>query len=220
MQCTGSRFDLARSVGRILDREVLNLGFSGNCRMQADVAALLVELKPAAFVVDCLPNMDAATVTQRAVYASHQIPQTINCLTLSIHFSLFPTNTVDNFLLPHCRCAAVLRNRPLFKQLREGLGPHVPIVILEGHTYSNAWLLPSVQSEQAAKRVAQKAAFDAVKKTDQNIHYIEGGGKLSSLTEQGYDEHDATSGIGVHPSNLAHLHIGQYVASHLKSLLQ
>ena len=53
MQCTGSRFDLARSVGRILDREVLNLGFSGNCRMQADVAALLVELKPAAFVVSC-----------------------------------------------------------------------------------------------------------------------------------------------------------------------
>ncbi len=69
----GSLFDRARSVGRILDREVLNLGFSGNCRMQAEVAALLVELKPSAFVVDCLPNMDAATVAQRAVYASGQI---------------------------------------------------------------------------------------------------------------------------------------------------
>jgi hypothetical protein len=64
------RFDLARSVGRLLDREVLNLGFSGNCRMQPEVAALLVELKPAALVVDCLPNMDAPTVTQRAAYAS------------------------------------------------------------------------------------------------------------------------------------------------------
>ena len=52
------------SVGRLLDREVLNLGFSGNCQMQAEVAAVLVELKPAVLVVDCLPNMGAASVTQ------------------------------------------------------------------------------------------------------------------------------------------------------------
>ena len=108
----------------------------------------------------------------------------------------------------------------LFKQLRTGLGPDVPIVILEGHTYSNAWLLPSVKAGQDAKRAAQKAAFDAAKKADPNIHYVTGGGKLASLNEQGYDEHDATSGIGVHPSNLAHLHIGQYVAAQLKPLLQ
>ena len=52
---------------------MLNFGFSGNCRMQPEVAALLVELKPAAFVVDCLPNMDADTVTQRATYALRQL---------------------------------------------------------------------------------------------------------------------------------------------------
>ena len=36
------RYDLDLERGRILDREVLNLGFSGNCRMQPEVAALLV----------------------------------------------------------------------------------------------------------------------------------------------------------------------------------
>ena len=112
------------------------------------------------------------------------------------------------------------RAPPLLEQLRAGLGPDVPILILEGHTYSNAWVLPSVQEGQTAKRAAQKAAFDAASKTDKNLHYLTGDGKLSSLTEQGYDEHDATSGIGVHPSNLAHLHIAQYVAAHIKPLLQ
>ena len=81
-------------------------------------------------------------------------------------------------------------------------------------------MLPSVQEGQTAKRAAQKAAFDAASKTDKNLHYLTGDGKLSSLTAQGYDEHDATSGIGVHPSNLAHLHIAQYVAAHIKPLLQ
>ena len=110
--------------------------------------------------------------------------------------------------------------RSLFQQLREGLGPDVPIVILEGHTYSNAWVLPSVEAGQAAKRAAQRAAFDAAKKTDPNIHYVAGDGKLAGLNAQGYDEHDVTSGIGVHPSNLAHLHIGKYVAAQIKPLIK
>lgn len=54
--------------------EILNLMHCDDCR-QAEVAALLVELKPSALVVDCLPNMDAATVTQRAVYVSRHTPE-------------------------------------------------------------------------------------------------------------------------------------------------
>ena len=162
------------NVGRILDREVLNLGFSGNCRMQPEVAALLVELKPSVFVVDCLPNMDAALVAARAP--------------------------------------------ALFKQLRAGLGPKVPILVVEGHTYSNAWILPSVEAGQQAKRAAQKAAFDAAAKTDKHIHYLAGDGKLASLGDD-VAQSDATSGIGVHPTNAAHLHIAQYVAASIKPLL-
>ena len=52
-------------LGRRLDRPVINLGFSGNGRMEAEVAALLAELDPAIYVIDCLPNMPAAEVTER-----------------------------------------------------------------------------------------------------------------------------------------------------------
>ena len=38
-------------------------------------------------------------------------------------------------------------------------------------------------SGQAAKRAAQKAAFDEAAKTDKNIHYLAGDLKLASLGE-------------------------------------
>lgn len=158
-------------VGRSLEREVFNFGFSGDCLMQPEVADYLIELKPSVFVVDCLPNMNAAMVQQRAT--------------------------------------------PLFKQLRAGLGPNVPILVLEGHTYSNAWVLPSIKESQDAKRSAQKTAFVEAAKTDQHIHYVEGDGKLASL---GDGQYDATSGVGIHPSNIAHYRIGEYVATQIKSL--
>lgn len=53
-------------LGRRLDRPVINLGFSGNGIMEPEVAALLAELDPAVYVIDCLPNMDAGGVAERA----------------------------------------------------------------------------------------------------------------------------------------------------------
>jgi hypothetical protein len=53
-------------LGRRFDRPVINLGFSGNGIMEPEVAALLAELDPAVFVIDCLPNMDAKGVSERA----------------------------------------------------------------------------------------------------------------------------------------------------------
>ena len=52
-------------LGRHLDRPVINLGFSGNGRMDPEVAELLAELDPAVYVIDCLPNMTAADVAAR-----------------------------------------------------------------------------------------------------------------------------------------------------------
>ena len=52
-------------VHRKLDREVINFGFSGNGRMEAEVGQFLAELDPAVFVVDCLPNMSPALVAER-----------------------------------------------------------------------------------------------------------------------------------------------------------
>ncbi len=53
-------------VGRHLDRVVINLGFSGNGRMEKEVGVLLAELDPAVFVIDCLPNMSTEQVVERA----------------------------------------------------------------------------------------------------------------------------------------------------------
>lgn len=55
-------------VGRDLDCEVINLGFSGNGQMEPEVATFLAELDPDVFVVDCLPNMAADLVTERAAH--------------------------------------------------------------------------------------------------------------------------------------------------------
>jgi hypothetical protein len=54
-------------LGRRLDRPVINLGFSGNGKMDESVGALLAKLKVAALVIDCLPNMSPSQVQERCV---------------------------------------------------------------------------------------------------------------------------------------------------------
>ena len=54
-------------LGRRLDRPVINLGFSGNGKMDASVGDLLIELDPAVYVIDCLPNMNATLTSERTV---------------------------------------------------------------------------------------------------------------------------------------------------------
>lgn len=44
-------------LGRKLDLPTINLGFSGNGKMEADVGALIAEIDAAVYVIDCLPNM-------------------------------------------------------------------------------------------------------------------------------------------------------------------
>lgn len=52
-------------LGRRLDRPVINLGFGGNGRLEIELATLLTELDSAVYVIDCLPNVVAAQVTER-----------------------------------------------------------------------------------------------------------------------------------------------------------
>lgn len=54
-------------LGRHLDHPVINIGFSGNGRMDAAVGDLINELDPAVIVIDCLPNMGPADVTAKCV---------------------------------------------------------------------------------------------------------------------------------------------------------
>jgi len=52
-------------LGRWLNYPVINLGFSGNGKMEQEIADLLAELDPAVYLLDCLPNMTAAEVIER-----------------------------------------------------------------------------------------------------------------------------------------------------------
>jgi len=52
-------------VQRQLDVPVINLGFSGNGKMEAEMADLLAELDPAVYVLDCIWNMSPEMVAER-----------------------------------------------------------------------------------------------------------------------------------------------------------
>ena len=54
-------------LGRRLSREVLNFGFAGNGHEDIGVAKYLVTLPAAVIVLDCLPNMNTATVAVKTV---------------------------------------------------------------------------------------------------------------------------------------------------------
>ena len=67
-------------LGRRFDQSVVNLGFSGNGKMDEAVGDFLMQIDTAVYVIDCLPNMNATMVTQKCVPLVKQIrakkPQT------------------------------------------------------------------------------------------------------------------------------------------------
>jgi len=60
-------------LGRRFDMPVVNLGFSGNGRMDQAVGEFLIQVDAAAYVIDCLPNMGPADVSQKCVPLVKQI---------------------------------------------------------------------------------------------------------------------------------------------------
>ena len=60
-------------LGRRFERPVINLGFSGNGRMEIELADLLAQLDPVVYVLDCLPNMNAQEVSQRVEPFVHRL---------------------------------------------------------------------------------------------------------------------------------------------------
>jgi lysophospholipase L1-like esterase len=56
----------ASILGRLVNRPVINLGFSGQAQMDQPMAHLLGELDANTFIIDPLPNMNVAMVEKRA----------------------------------------------------------------------------------------------------------------------------------------------------------
>ena len=54
-------------IGQWMDYPVLNFGFSGNGRMEPEMARLYAELDPSVYILDCLPNMNGDLVRERVV---------------------------------------------------------------------------------------------------------------------------------------------------------
>ena len=52
-------------IGRRMQRPIINLGFSGNGKMDPPLATLIAKLDVAAYVIDCAPNMDPGLITER-----------------------------------------------------------------------------------------------------------------------------------------------------------
>lgn len=52
-------------LGRRLGVPVINLGFSGSGRMEAVMGEFMAQLDPSVYVLECVPNMGAAEITER-----------------------------------------------------------------------------------------------------------------------------------------------------------
>ena len=60
-------------LGRRLNMPVVNLGFSGNGKMEPEVGKLLTEIDAAVYIIDCLPNVTPLETAQRATPLVRQL---------------------------------------------------------------------------------------------------------------------------------------------------
>ncbi|MCA9448843.1 MAG: SGNH/GDSL hydrolase family protein [Candidatus Omnitrophica bacterium] len=62
-------------IGRDRDVPVINLGFSGNGKMDPEIGDLLVELDPSVYIIDCCPNMNPEMILERTIPLVERIRQ-------------------------------------------------------------------------------------------------------------------------------------------------
>jgi hypothetical protein len=60
-------------LGRRFNWPTINLGFSGQGKMEPEIADLLAELDPSIYVLDCLPNMVAGEIKERVEPFVHKL---------------------------------------------------------------------------------------------------------------------------------------------------
>ena len=60
-------------LGRKFNYPTINLGFSGNGKMEPEMADLLAQLDPSVYVIDCLPNMVADEIKARVEPLVHKL---------------------------------------------------------------------------------------------------------------------------------------------------
>lgn len=66
-------------VGRKLDRPLINLGFSGNGRLEKEVIDYIGEIDAKMYVLDCLPNLDASDAS-KSEFVKNMVIQSVRLL--------------------------------------------------------------------------------------------------------------------------------------------
>jgi hypothetical protein len=54
-------------LSRMLDRQIVNLGFSGNGQLDLEIAEAMSEIDASCFVIDCMPNLTIAQMNEKYV---------------------------------------------------------------------------------------------------------------------------------------------------------
>jgi lysophospholipase L1-like esterase len=81
-------------LGRKLDRPIINLGFSGNGRLEKEVIGLMGEIDAKMYVLDCLPNLDASDASK--------YEQVKNLVIQSVKQLRQQGSTIPILLVEHC----------------------------------------------------------------------------------------------------------------------
>ena len=80
---------------------------------------------------------------------------------------------------------------------------------------TNNWIKTAQAHNQNGLAAAQATAVRSLQSKFPNLHYVPAAGKLGADADV---VQDSTGGIGVHPTQLAHLHMAQFVAAKLRAL--
>jgi len=79
-------------LSRMLDREIVNLGFSGNGQLDLEIAEAMATIPASCFVIDCLPNVSVAQMNEKYARFLKIIRE---------KHSETPIILVENILYPH-----------------------------------------------------------------------------------------------------------------------
>ena len=120
-------------IGRRLDREVINLGFSGNALLDMEIAELMASVEdPGLYVLDYVPNASAQAIDEvgeqffRIIRDAHpEVP------VVFIEDVIFPHTIFDNKILEEVTKKNVAQKR-LFKKLKKSGEKRIYYISAEG----------------------------------------------------------------------------------------
>ena len=120
-------------IGRRLDREVINLGFSGNALLDMEIAELMASVEdPGLYVLDYVPNASAQAIDEvgeqffRIIRDAHpEVP------VVFIEDVIFPHTIFDNKILEEVTKKNIAQKR-LFKKLKKSGEKRIYYIFAEG----------------------------------------------------------------------------------------